>query len=201
MTHVSARFFQKVEDCKTEWAAAKKALHLAEDETQKQRIKIELTKSALYGGKVRNPKELQDLQNKSASLKRYQTVLEDRQIETMLLEEQAADLLRAATAEQIQIENEEAQRIQALELEKAKVIRDIHSSEDERSAALEAIEQADLVLYNQLRIKRRGLAVSKVVQKACSACGTTLNATLLNAAHSPNQINQCDNCGQILYTG
>ena len=55
---------QKMEDCKTEWAAAKKALHLAEDETQKQRIKIELTESALYGGKVRNPKELQDLQNR-----------------------------------------------------------------------------------------------------------------------------------------
>ena len=114
----------------------------------------------------------------------------------MLLEEQASDLLKGATDEKKQIENQEAQRIQALELEKAKIIRDIRSSEDERSAALEAIEQADLALYTQLRIKRRGLAVSKVVQKACSACGTTLNATLLNAAHSPNQINQCDNCGQ-----
>ncbi len=79
------QILQKVEDCKTEWAAAKKALHLAEDETQKQRIKIELTESALYGGKVRNPKELQDLQNESASLKRYLSVLEDRQIETMLI--------------------------------------------------------------------------------------------------------------------
>ncbi len=49
-----------------------------------QKVKIEQTEATLYGGKVRNPKELQDLQNEAAALKRYLAVLEDRQLEQMI---------------------------------------------------------------------------------------------------------------------
>jgi predicted nucleic acid-binding Zn-ribbon protein len=64
-------------------------LRLAEGEVKAQRLKIEQTEATLYGGKVRNPKELQDLQNESAALKRYLAVLEDRQLEKMIAQEEA----------------------------------------------------------------------------------------------------------------
>jgi uncharacterized pyridoxal phosphate-containing UPF0001 family protein len=38
-------------------------LKQTEADVEKQRIKIEQTESSLYGGRVQNPKELQDLQN------------------------------------------------------------------------------------------------------------------------------------------
>src|SRR5512146_2214181 len=74
---------------RTEAAAAqleqeRKALRKAEEIVQAQRLKIEQTESTLYGGKVRSPKELQDMQNETVSLKRYLSVLEDRQLEAML---------------------------------------------------------------------------------------------------------------------
>jgi len=59
----------------------------------------------------------------------------------------------------------------------------------------------DIKLYTNLRESRRGIAVSKVVDKTCSSCGSTINASLLHAARSPTQINTCDVCGRILYTG
>ena len=180
---------------------AQNHLKNADFETQQQRIKIEQTESALYGGKVRNPKELQDLQNETAALKRYLSTLEGRQFEAMLVEEEASACYEAASQERTAVLSHYQSNILELNQAKEKLLKDIMHSEDERNAAAASIEEQDLVYYNQLRQKRRGVAVSKVVDRACSACGSTLSAALLNAAHSPNQLNPCETCGRILYIG
>ncbi len=69
--------------------SARQKLKQAEDAVQSQTIKIEQNQAALYGGKVKNPKELQDLQNESSALKRYLSVLEDQQLDAMLALENA----------------------------------------------------------------------------------------------------------------
>lgn len=180
---------------------AKNAQSSAEFEVQQQRIKIEQTEAALYGGKVRNPKELQDLQNESAALKRYLNVLEERQFEAMLTEEEAAVRHKEILEEQAKTVAEHAAHSQELESEKQKLQNDIRRFEDERQATASTIEPDDLAEYTRLRAKRRGIAVAKVVDRACSACGSTLNAALLSASHSPNALNFCDTCGRILYVG
>lgn len=180
---------------------AKNAQSSAEFEVQQQRIKIEQTEAALYGGKVRNPKELQDLQKESVALKRYLSVLEERQFEAMLIEEDAIARLARILVEQADAIAEHAARSQDLESEKQKLQSDIRRFEDERQATASTIEPDDLAEYTRLRAKRRGIAVAKVVDRACSACGSTLNAALLSASHSPNALNFCDMCGRILYVG
>lgn len=180
---------------------AQKALRNAEFETQQQRIKIEQTESTLYGGKVRNPKELKDLENEAAALKRHKAVLEDRQFDRMVAEEEAHEIHKSVGAEFDQVRARFTMQLQELRREKEKLEKDFVHLQDERRAALEGILAEDIALYNQVRQKRRGIAVAKVIDRACSACGSTLNAALLNAAHSPNQIHQCDTCGRILYTG
>ena len=74
-------------------------LRRAEENVQEQKIKIELNESTLYGGKVHNPKELQDLQKEVAALKKYLGVLEDRQLEAMLVVEEAESDYNKAAAE------------------------------------------------------------------------------------------------------
>ena len=179
----------------------KKLMRDAEYQTQQQRIKIEQTEASLYGGKVRNPKELQDLQHESAALKRHLAVLEERLFNVMLEEEQVAAQYDACQKEQAEVNQRHAERITALQQEKLKLERDMERSEGERQAALSSIETQDLDFYTRLRQKKKGIAVAKVTDKACTACGSILSATLLNAAYSPNQINQCETCGRILYTG
>jgi hypothetical protein len=180
---------------------ARNSLRHAENEVREQRTKIEQTESTLYGGKVRNPKELQDLQNEAAALKRYLGVLEDRQLEAMLEEEDAASAHAAATSDLEAMQARSNQKSGDLTQEKDKLLKDLIRFEDERQAAASSILAEDITLYNQLRQKRHGIAVAKVANKACSACGSTLNAALLHAVHSPNQINRCDACGRILYIG
>jgi predicted nucleic acid-binding Zn-ribbon protein len=186
---------------KEETLLTQNSLRGAEFETLQQRIKIEQTEAALYGGKVRNPKELQDLQNELAALKRYLSVLDERQFEAMLKEEDASQRYELMIEEQTRIQHEHSQQIQQLNIEKEKLFNEIKNSENERDAAEAVVEPGDIAMYQQLRLKRRGLAVSKIVDKACVSCGSTLSAALLNAAHSPNQLSFCESCGRILYFG
>jgi predicted nucleic acid-binding Zn-ribbon protein len=180
---------------------ARKDLRRAEDEVRQQRLKIEQSESSLYGGKIRNPKELKDLENEVAALKRYLSVLEDRQLEAMLAEEEAIEAQKLSAAALEETRQKFGQRSDELMHERERILRDANRLEDERSATLTSIPADDLALYTQLRKTRRGVAVAKVTDRACSACGSTLNAALLSAAHSPNQINQCEVCGRILYIG
>jgi predicted nucleic acid-binding Zn-ribbon protein len=173
----------------------------AENEVKAQRLKIEQTESTLYGGKVRNPKELQDLQNETAALKRYLGTLEDRQLEQMIAYEEAEGEYQLAVERRDQVRAQKSARDQKLSGEQASIIDEIGRLQVERQAATTSIPEADLQLYAQLRQQRRGVAVARVIDTYCSACGSTLSAALLHAARSPNQLTRCDSCGRILYTG
>ncbi len=183
------------------WKDAQKALRHAEQEVQAQRIKIEQTDASLYGGKIRNPKELQDLQRELASLKRHITVLEDRQLENMLAVEDAEaghqSASQAREAAHLQAETQHA----LLSAEQNTLLHRVSGLESERQAIDNSIEKEDMQLYEQLRQQRRGVAVAKVTEKTCAACGSTLTPGQIQAAHSPTQISRCTFCGRILYAG
>src|SRR4030067_385559 len=82
-------------EAEADYASAYKVMQRAEETVRTQNIKIEQTETTLYGGTVRNPKELQDLQNESAALRRYLNTLEERQLEALI----AADELEAVFKE------------------------------------------------------------------------------------------------------
>jgi predicted nucleic acid-binding Zn-ribbon protein len=180
---------------------AQKKLRQAEELVKQQRIKIEQSESMLYSGKVTNPKELEDLQNEATSLKRYLSVLEDRQLEAMLAEEEATSCTASANQELEIARQRFEKRSEELNAEKNKLHSDVSRFKTERETVANSIQAEDLTLYTLIRNKRRGIAVAKVTDKACSACGSTLNSALLHAARSPNEINVCDTCGRILYAG
>ena len=73
-----------VQMCNQELEKAEEELSSEELLVKEQRIKIKKTEGNLYGGKINNPKELQDLQVEGQALKRYLVVLEDRQLECMI---------------------------------------------------------------------------------------------------------------------
>jgi uncharacterized protein len=180
---------------------ARRILRQAEAEVQAQRIKIEQNQAALYGGKIRNPKELQDLQNEAGALKRYLAVLEDRQLEAMIVVEDAEAEHAQATAD---LANSKARRIEdnaALLGEQSALLKDVARLEDERAATASTIEEADLTLYEELRVSRRGNAVAQIQDNSCAACGSTLTPGTIQAARSGGNLTRCAFCGRILYMG
>jgi uncharacterized protein len=180
---------------------AQKNLNKTEDSVKQQHLKIEQSESTLYSGKVHNPKELQDIQNEVASLKRYLDVLEERQLEAMLEDEEAAMQLKTAQEKLGTVQSEFEEKSKELITEREKLNADMIHFQREHQATANNIPPEDIEQYMKLRQTRRGIAVSKVVEKTCSSCGSTINASLLHAARSPSEITTCDVCGRILYTG
>ncbi len=178
-----------------------KKLRDAEDKSYGTRVKIEISEASLYGGKIQNPKELQDLQNEIASLKRLMVTLEDKQLEAMMELEDAESKLMWANEEFNEAQKKHSEHYAKLNGEKTKLEGQIERLEAERKAALPTITAPDLGLYEQLRKSRNGVAVAKIVSRACTACGTTLTAALVQSTQSTGQLVRCPTCGRILYPG
>ncbi len=179
--------------------AAERTLKQAEEDVQSQHIKIEQTQSSLYEGKSHSPKELQDLQNDVAALKRHLSTLEDRQIDAMIASETAAaDLLSARANLAVGLDGRDAQS-KDLRQEQETLKNDLDRLYVERNAVAGAIPPTELGLYDQLRQQRRGIAVAVIGDNACGACGSTLSLAQIQSARSSGQMTLCPSCGRILY--
>jgi predicted nucleic acid-binding Zn-ribbon protein len=174
-------------------------LKQAETETEKQKVKIEQTEASLYSGNVKNPKELQDLQNESASLKRHLETLEERQLEAML-EEEVAELAKHEDGGHLEkVQARLANQNIKLTTEQDDLKKELQRLESERQAALAPLDKGLLSAYEDLRRQRRGVAVIEVSEGACAACGTTLTPAQRQSARSATQIFNCPTCGRILF--
>jgi len=178
---------------------AERLLKLSESEVEKQRIKIEQTEASLYGGRVHNPKELQDLQKDAASLKRHLETLEERQLEAMLAVESAEKDLQIAQTRLDHVQSNLKDQNRDLTGESESLRRDLERLNSERQAVVKDIAAQALNDYEQLRRQKRGIAITSIADQACEACGTTLTASQQQSARSTSQLYHCPTCGRILF--
>jgi hypothetical protein len=178
---------------------AEQALMQAEGNVHDQLIKIEQTQSSLYGEKSHSPKELQDLQNDLASLKRHLVVLEDLQIEAMIASETTETDLKSVQENLLVGQGERAEKNKSLLVEQSALKIDLDRFFVERNAVAGTIPPTELTLYDQLRQQRRGIAVAVIGDKSCGACGSTLSLAQIQSARSSGQMTLCPSCGRILY--
>jgi len=175
------------------------ALKNAEAEVESQRIKIEQANSSLYGGRVQNPKELQDLQKDIVSLKKYLVTLEERELEAMIQAEDADNALQAAKTKLEAIQARLGDEHKKLVAEQSVLSIKLEQLAEERGAALAPIEDNLLQIYENLRQQKRGVAITEVSDNSCASCGATITASVQQNARSQKQLANCPSCGRILY--
>jgi uncharacterized protein len=178
---------------------AERALRFSESEVERQRIKIEQTESSLYGGRVQNPKELQDLQMEVTSLKRHLETLEERELEAMLTAETAEKELQVANEKLERVRSNMSNQNRDLTEESDALIKDRERLESERKAVITDLAEKAVSMYDQLRKQKRGLAITTIGDNSCEACGTTLTPSQQQSARSTSQLFHCPTCGRILY--
>lgn len=178
-----------------------KALREIEYEVESVRSKINQSESSLYEGKIHNPKELQDLHNEVNALKRFLYSLEDRQLEVMMTLEEVEKEYQATRNVVEKTKRHWKEQQVTLNEEKKKILTIIERQEQEKSIVSKSIPPNDLELYNRIRSQRNGVAVVRVSDNFCSACGSTLNSSTLQAARFSSQLTRCPSCGRILYAG
>jgi uncharacterized protein len=192
---------EQFQSTKSQLFKIQQTLKQKEDEVQAQRIKIETNESSLYGGKVRNPKELQDLQIEIASLKRRLATLEDEQLDIMLAAEEAEKEFNQAQKNLNQAQADHSSRNASLIGEQSQLTKTKDSLLAERNPLVNSVVPNNLAIYQALREQKKGVAVVSVDDESCSACGTTIRPFEIQAARSPQKIAFCSTCNRILYAG
>lgn len=185
----------------TDLLAVRTALRQAEQDLAGHKVKLEEAERQLYGGSVHNPKELQDLQAEVDSLNRHRAALEDRLLDAMVEQEEAEALCQDARDGLAQASGSEASRNAALQEEQSRALAAIERLHSEREAALANVTEGDLALYMQLRDTRGGIALARVNEDTCGACGMTLAHSLRQEIHMGDALVRCGHCGRLLYAG
>jgi predicted nucleic acid-binding Zn-ribbon protein len=173
----------------------------AESLAKSQRIKLQQAEASLYGGRVQNPKELEDLQADVLSLKRHLATLEETELQRMIELESAEARCkdtRTALESALVASRGEHSRLAHQESELARQLADMQA---ERAAAISPIAARAVEEYQGLRRSKRGVAVVEINENACGACGTMLTPALQQIARHATEIVHCPSCGRILYGG
>jgi predicted nucleic acid-binding Zn-ribbon protein len=167
-------------------------------EVQTLDAKIANAEERLYSGRVRNPKELSDLQNDAASMRRHHTTLDDRLLEAMIALEDAEQVEGEARTKSTAVQAEWQTHQRALLEEKSRLAAEIAAMTEQRHQQMTAIEAKHVDAYQQLRRTYVGQAVARIEEGTCVTCGVELSDRLLVKASHSDDLSFCGNCERIL---
>lgn len=181
---------------------------LREQETERKDLELivesfhekgEHLESKLYGGTVRNPRELKDMQVELNLLREQQQQKEESLLMALAVTEeteQSHGSLKSALQE-IQAARQK-ERKQLLN-EKTHLQKDSAVLEEKRQGLTSLVDTAHLKLYDSLRSTRQGQAVAKVERGICQGCRISLPTKMVQLARTAQKPVQCPSCSRILY--
>ena len=190
---------KRIEELESFLRQKKTDFDLLNQETQSKKNKKSQSESALYAGKIQNPKELQDLQLEIRSLSHAITKMEDELLEKMIELDEAQEAVKESEDLLAKTKKEQDARNIRLLGEKKELERAVENFLLKKEPILPKIPEHNLALYQQLLKSKNGVAVGKLLDDSCSSCGASLTASQCQQARSPGNLFFCPNCGRIVY--
>jgi len=162
--------------------------------------KLEANEQRLYGGTVRNPKELTSLQEENEYLRRRKGQLEDVILEVMIEVEESQEQAYSARAHLAQVEERWRAEQERLIAERAELQASLVALSEKRQALRAAIPPDDLEIYDDLRRRTGGQAVVLLRGDTCQGCRVSLPSSKAQQVRQGTVLVFCGSCGRILYT-
>lgn len=159
--------------------------------------KIKAVDDQLYSGRIKNPKELSNLQHEVELLKAKRDQLEIKDLELMEQVESVEAGVAALNHELEGITAEWRREQEQLGKEKAALEDSLSGLRQKRQALATETDAQVLTLYDRLR-ESKGWAVAGVEQGICRSCRISLPSSELQQARSGALV-QCGSCSRILY--
>jgi predicted nucleic acid-binding Zn-ribbon protein len=178
-----------------ELASTQKDLEFEADEVRTHAVNVE---GRLYGGKVTNAKELQDLDADLKSLKTQLQTKEDALLEHMEITEQVESYRLEIEAELGRIEADWRDSQDHMVTEKHELQPEAERLQSVREGQASGVDRAALSLYSALRDRSQGIAVAGVERGMCQGCRITLPTNIIQKARQPGALVQCVSCERIL---
>jgi predicted nucleic acid-binding Zn-ribbon protein len=172
----------------------KKDLEWNIDDLQKTISQINIK---LYGGTVKNPKELVGFEQEAKSLKLKLKEKEDELLDLMAKEDILIEQKQAVDGKLKVIEGECQQEKKSLIDEKKVVAEKLADLNSRREQSVSLIDEESMKVYERIS-SRKGYAVVKVEQGKCQGCRLSISMNEMQRARG-GMIVQCSSCGMILY--
>ena len=177
--------------------AANKAQKDVEFELQRTQIDLQQTEQRLYGGSVTNPRQLEDLQAKSQSLRRWTAKLEDDLLEAMVAREEADETAAAAATSLQQITAQHETLYHNLTAEREELQTRGQTLLKEASRVKERIPPVILDSYHYLTSRTGGIPVARLNGDICGMCGIEVLKPTQRKVKNGEEV-YCDGCRRLL---
>lgn len=163
--------------------------------------RIDPEERRLYDGSVKNPKELQSIQQEIEGLVAQRTKLEDALLEVMGRIEATERDLGNAKKRASDLETRWQHRQQELRLEANRLGEAISLADQRRERQKGLINPRTLATYEDLRRRKGGAAVARLQAGVCSGCRIQVPDAVRRKVFSPSLLAQCPSCERILTVG
>ncbi|MEE9202287.1 MAG: hypothetical protein V3U31_03725, partial [Dehalococcoidia bacterium] len=151
----------------------------------------------LYGGRVTNFKELEDLQRETDTLRQKRQQQEEQLLGLMEQAEAAGGQVTGGQQALEALRQQWQEEQERLAQQRGELLQAIAELEGRREGVVRRIDPASLRLYEDLR-RSRQQAVARVEQGRCQGCRVALSMNEIQKARG--SIIQCSSCGRILYS-
>lgn len=168
-------------------------------EIRSVRAKLKQNQDRLYGGRVRNPKELSNLQDEASALRRRLDVLEENQLELMIDRDDTQSLLEERWEHLEAVESAWQEEQSRLAAEKETLIADLATLQRKREDQAAKIGWEALDIYEDLRAQLGGVAVAFMKEEVCQACGVAMSFSRAKRVYGGQELVQCSACNRLLF--
>jgi uncharacterized protein len=181
------------EEHRTLGASAK----LAELEAASLQARIRELDRRLYGGTVRNPAELIEMQRELEVMRARLSSAEDDALERMEQVDQSLARLQSASAGVAARETQRTGSMEPMRVRLASLSAEREVLSAERDAVRADADPADLSLYARIAAHRRP-AVTGLAGEFCAGCHMPVSNEERRAVRTGTGLTQCANCDRIL---
>lgn len=155
----------------------------------------------LYSGRIRNPKELSDLEAEHAALGRHVDSVQDTGLALIDQVEEAKAQMEAARRALQEAKAKLLLMTETYQREQERLSRERETLEPRRAELVEQLPAGLLKRYEAVRERRGGLAVVRVTGDTCPGCQVSIPKDLFRAPKKPTGLMTCESCGRIFVLG
>jgi len=152
----------------------------------------------LYGGKIGNVKELEQMQRKLDLLAAEKQKTEDSILVLMESVEDQEAVLKETVVENKKNEQELQEKEERLSSDTSGYNENLSRLEQDRERLVAGIAPKYLAKYNILTQKHQGRPLARVVDDICGGCRVFVSSALRGHLYNPDAMVYCENCGRLL---
>lgn len=192
------RYRRILEEVQTALKPLRQRFSELEHQLEANQNKQHATEDRLYSGTIKNPKELQDMQQEVESLKAWRAQLEERMLETMVAVEETEEANKVAQTQFDQAVASAASRNSELHEQLSEIQMRLQANKGQQEKLRDEVPPALLTEYERAKPQKAQRPLSLLNGDTCTVCGVAQVESVVRAVRSGQEVTRCRNCQRIL---